>query len=214
MKLGFVFECSPGGGDIKVFQHILKLIYPAFDFEQNFHHSALKSKKELEKDCGKEVKRLKDLGCEKIFVVWDLIPVWKEDGKPCRHDDKESIKKSLAAYKLKEQDIIFLCIEKELEAWLIADERALKDFFITKNSMKDEIRRVRTPDTHRDPKGILSKYFRMYRGVRTFDPMTHTPQLLTKFTNVRNLRRSESFQRFYFKLTGIELKPNTPSQAH
>ena len=27
-------------------------------------------------------------------------------------------------------DIIFLCVEKELESWLIADEKALKNFFI------------------------------------------------------------------------------------
>lgn len=205
MKLGFVFECSPGGGDIKLFQHILKLINPAFDFDTNFHHAALKSKKELEKDCGKEVKRLKDLGCQKIFVVWDLIPVWKEDGTPCRHDDKEAIKKSLAAHQLTAHDIIFLCVEKELEAWLIADERALKDFFITKNSMKDEIKKVRTPDTHHDPKGLLTKYFKMYRGVRSFEPMIYTEPLLKNYTNVRNLRRSESFKRFYFKLTGTEL---------
>ncbi|MCG3167246.1 MAG: hypothetical protein POELPBGB_03033 [Bacteroidia bacterium] len=205
MKLGFVFECSPGGGDIKVFQHILKLIYPTFDFGVNFHHAALKSKKELEKECGKEVKRLKSLGCQKVFVVWDLIPVWKEDGTPCRHDDKEAIKKSLAAHTLTANDIIFLCVEKELESWLIADERALKDFFITKNSMKDEITRVRTPDTHHDPKGLLTKYFKMYRGVRSFEPMIHTELLLKKYNNVRNLRRSESFKRFYLKLTGTAL---------
>lgn len=205
MKLGFVFECSPGGGDIKVFQHILKLINPAFNFEANFHHAALKSKKELEKECGKEVRRLKELGCQKIFVVWDLIPVWKEDGTPCRHNDKEAIKKSLAAHNLKPNDIIFLCVEKELEAWLIADEKALKDFFIIKNSMKNEITRVKTPDTHHDPKGLLSKYFKLYRGARSFEPMIHTKPLLKNFTNVRNLRRSESFKRFYFKLVGTEL---------
>lgn len=204
MKLGFVFECSPGGGDIKVFQHILKLIYPTFNFDANFHHAALKSKKELEKECGKEVKRLKDLGCQKIFVVWDLIPVWKEDRKPCRHDDKEAIKKSLVAHELGSNDIIFLCVEKELESWLVADERALKDFFITNNSMKDEIKRVARPDKHHDPKGVLSDYFKMYRGVK-FQPIIHTDHILGKMRDVRNLRRSESFKRFYFKVTGSSL---------
>jgi hypothetical protein len=206
MKLGFVFECSPGGGDIKVFQHILKLINPAFDFTANFHHAALKSKKELEKECGKEVKRLKSIGCQKIFVVWDLFPAWKEDGKPCRHDDKVAIIKSLTTHSLSPNDIIFLCIEKELESWLIADEQALKEFFITKNNLKDEITRVKNPDTHHDPKGLLSKYFKTYRGTRTFEPMIHTEPMLKKFTDVRNLRRSVSFKRFYFKLTGNVLK--------
>lgn len=206
MKLGFVFECSPGGCDIKVFQHILKLINPGFDFTFNFHHAAMKSKKELEKGCGKEVKRLKSIGCEKIFVVWDLIPTWKEDGTPCRHDDKEKIKKSLAAYALTSNDIIFLCIERELESWLIADEKALKSFFITKNDMKDEITQVKYPDKHHDPKGLLNKYFNTYRRVRSFEPMIHTELLLAKMTDVHNLRRSKSFQRFYFKLTGSLLR--------
>ncbi len=205
MKLGFVFECSPGGGDIKLFQHLLGLIIPRFDFAENFHQAALKTKKELEKDCGKEVKRLKGLGCEKIFVVWDLIPVWKQDGTPCRHEDKEKIKNSLAAHNLIPNDIIFLCIEKELESWLIADERALKAFFITKNNMKDEITRVQKPDRHRDPKGLLSKHFRTYRGAKTFQPMIDTVPLLKHYTDVRNLRRSESFKRFYLKLTGTTL---------
>jgi len=205
MKLGFVFECSPGGGDIKVFRHIIKLIYPTFDFGKNFHHAALKSKKELEKECGKEVKRLKGIGCQVIFVVWDLIPAWKEDGKPCRHDDKEAIKKSLAAFNLTENEIIFLCIEKELEAWLIADEKALKEYFITKKSMKDEIVKIRYPDTHHDPKGLLDKYFTLYRGHRSFQPMIHTEPLLKHYSEVRNFRRSKSFKRFYYKLTGKQL---------
>lgn len=204
MKLGFVFECSPGGGDIKLFQHIIKIIFPEFNFKSNFHHAALKSKKELEKDCGKEVKRLKELGCDKIFVVWDLIPVWKEDGKPCRHEDKESIVASLTAHQIGTEDIILLCVEKELESWLIADEKALKEYFITKGNMKDEIKKVKTPDIHHDPKGLMSKYFKIYKG-QSFEPMIHLDTLLVKFTDVKNLRRSSSFKRFYLKLTGKPL---------
>jgi hypothetical protein len=204
MKLGFVFECSPGGGDVKLFQHLLKLIYPTFNFDVNFHHTALKSKKDLVKECGKEVKRLMGLGCHKIFIVWDLIPTWKEDGKPCRHDDKEAIKKSLSAFEIGEENVIFLCVERELESWLIADDRALEAFFITKRSMKNQITRIKSPDTHHDPKGLLNKHFRNYRGVR-FEPMIHTTQILTKMTEIRNLRRSLSLKRFYLKLTGNEL---------
>jgi len=200
-----VFECSPGGGDIKLFQHILSLIYPNFNFVKDFHHSALKSKKELEKESGKEVKRLRDIGCEKIFVVWDLIPVWKEDGTPCRHSDKQAIEQSLVAHQLTTNDIIFLCVEKELESWLIADEGALKEYLITKNSIKDEIRKIKIPDNHHDPKGLLTKYFKQYRGVKSFDPMIHTHQLLRHYKDVRKMRRSESFKRFYLKLTGNQL---------
>jgi hypothetical protein len=205
MKLGFVFECSPGGGDIKVFQHVLKLIDPAFNLETNFHYGALKTKKELEKDCGKEVKRLKGLGCQKIFVVWDLIPVWKEDGTPCRHDDKEAIKKSLAAHQLTANDIVFLCVERELESWLIADKRALEAFFIKKPNWENIIKKVSKPDSHHAPKGLMDKYFQRYRGVRKFEPMTHTELLLKHYTDIRNLRRSESLKRFYKKLTQTDL---------
>lgn len=74
-------------------------------------------------------------------------------------------------------------------------------FTIEFRFIQDEIKKIKSPDKHHDPKGLMSKYYKLYRG-KSFEPMIHLDSLLVKFTRVNNLRRSNSFARFYLKLTG------------
>jgi hypothetical protein len=47
----------------------------------------LDNKKKLVEDCGPVAKALLS-ECEKVIIVWDLYPAWREKGiKPCRHED-------------------------------------------------------------------------------------------------------------------------------
>src|SRR5580700_5713735 len=103
MKIGYIFECGPDGGDMKVLRHLTSIIDPKalFDYE------ALSVKPTLLRECGKAASRLINSGCEKVFIVWDLFPAWREDkGKPCRREDKEAIIASLSAYNLTGEDVI------------------------------------------------------------------------------------------------------------
>jgi hypothetical protein len=202
MKIGYVFECGPDGGDIKVLKHLASLIIP----NAEFNYEALSVKTTLLNECGKAAKRLLALGCEKVFIIWDLHPAWKADkGRPCRHEDKEIMKVSLnkffSAKELAKFDIIPLCIEQELESWLLADGRILSDYF-SRPTHKVKIKNESNPDSIADPKAKLIGYFKKHRGVK-YEGTIHAEQIIKKIDNFQKLKGSETFSRFHFKLLGV-----------
>ena len=161
MKIGFIFECGPDGGDMKVFKCLTSKIAPDAEFD----YEALSVKTALLKECGKAAKRLINDGCNMVFIIWDLYPAWREDkGKPCRYEDKEAIKRSLEAEGLSEDDIIFLCLEEELEAWLLADYRILNEYFSKPHRKVENIKDEKNLDKIRDPKGKLTGYFKKHNA--------------------------------------------------
>jgi len=201
MRIGYVFECGPDGGDMKVLRHLTSFIAPGAAFE----YEALSVKTTLLRDSGKAAKRLLDSGCNKVFIVWDLYPAWREDkGKPCRHEDKEAIIASLNAQKLTADDVIFLCLEEELEAWLIADGRILTEYF-SKPHRKVAIKNETNPDKVKDPKGRLTGYFKQHKGGVPYDGTIHAEQIIKGIENFQKLKKSETFCRYYEKLTGKKL---------
>lgn len=197
MKIGYVFECGPDGGDMKVFRELTSKII----VEAEFFYESLTVKPILIKDCGKAVRRLKGLECEKIFIVWDLFPAWRKDkGKPCRHEDKEAIRASLATEGLTENDVIFLCLEEELEAWLIADGRVLSEFF-SRPAHKVKIKNETKPDSVKDPKGKLTGYFKQYKG-KPYEGNIDAEKIIKNISDLRKLKKSKTFSRFFEKLSG------------
>jgi hypothetical protein len=81
MKIGFIFECGPDGPDVQVCCHLARLLDPTIQFISN----TLDNKKKLIENCGLVTKALLR-GCDKVIIVWDLYPAWREKGmKPCRH---------------------------------------------------------------------------------------------------------------------------------
>ncbi|MEJ7830219.1 MAG: hypothetical protein WKF91_18565 [Segetibacter sp.] len=167
----------------------------------DFYYEPLSVKPALIKDCGKAVRRLKSLECDKIFIVWDLYPAWGEDkSKPCRHEDKEGIKASLVAEGLSESDIVFLCFENELEAWLVADGRVLSEYF-SKPHRKAKIGNETKPDKLKDPKGKLMGYFKEFRGFK-YEGTIHAEQIIKSLDEFQKIKKSETFCRLHFKICG------------
>ena len=210
MKIGFIFECGAQGGDIKVFQHLCHKIYELlslpFNLKNDFDFEPLDSKPKMVNDCGKAAKRLLASGCDKVFIVWDLYPAWREDkGKPCRHEDKEAIKTSLSLHQLTTQElanIIFLCLEEELEAWLIAGGRALTNYF-SKPHRPISINSNKKLDKIKDPKGKLEGHFKEYRGIK-YNGTIHAEQIIRNIPDFQKLKKSDTFSRFYEKLSGYK----------
>jgi len=201
MKIGYIFECGPDGGDMKVFRELTSRISNGAEF----HYEPLSVKSTLLKDCGKAAKRLKGLKCEKIFIVWDLYPAWRENnGKPCRHEDKEAIKASLVAEGVSEADVIFLCLEEELEAWLLADGRVLSEYF-SKPHRKVKINNETKPDRLKDPKGRLMSYFKQHKGGVKYEGTIHAEQIIKGLEDFQKIKKSETFCRFHEKLSGNAL---------
>lgn len=198
MKIGFVFECGPNGGDMKVFKHLTSMIAP----DATFDYEALTVKTTLLNESGKAARRLLKDGCEKVFIVWDLYPAWRVDNeKPCRHEDKEAIKASLAAEGVSANDVIFLCLEEELEAWLIADGRVLSEYF-SKPYRKVKIDNVSKPDKVKDPKGKLMGYFKQHKSGVKYDGTIHAEQIVKGLDDFKKIKKSDTFTRFHFKLSG------------
>ena len=117
----------------------------------------LRGKPVLKRECGEWVKALLERGCSCVLIIWDLLPDWGEyEGKGCRHDDREEIAESLKDAGLNPADnrIRLICIEKMLEAWLIADERALSAFLSTQ-AHPVHVPRQKRPEHMPDPKAAL-----------------------------------------------------------
>ena len=199
-NIGFIFECGPEGPDIKVFRYLINLI----DATIKFIPRSLGDKKKLIANCSLVSKNLLAEGCEKVFIVWDLYPPWR-DSKPCRFEDRKNINDSLKKVLKNNQlnKIVLLCISGELESWLIADEKVIECYIKSriKPHAPKEITKFRHPDREKDPKNILCKMFSK-NHLTLYNDVIDAEKIVKYITNVSKLKGSESFKRFHFKLTG------------
>ena len=201
MKVGFIVECGPEGAEVKVIPHLARAIDPSLDV---VNPVPLDNKGRLRRECGPWVKALLDHGCDRVLVVWDLLPDWGEhDGKGCRHFDKEQIIRSLKAAGLRSNDrrIRLICIEKMLEAWHIADERALSAFLSTE-AHAIKVRRCKAPEWVADPKAALIDVFRKSGSrICRYVDREHAIQIVRRLPDLTRFNNVKTFNRFRDKLT-------------
>src|SRR5260370_8298805 len=94
-----------------------------------------------------------------VLIVWDLYPPWREKGeKPCRRDDRQAIFHSLDAAGVSPDRVALVCIREELEAWLIADGRAVSKVLSTPTHPV-RIKDPKNPEPIQNPKKILNHLF-------------------------------------------------------
>ena len=204
MKIGFIFECGPEGPDVQVCRHLVHKLDPTIQF----FPSTLDNKKRLVEDCGPVAKTL--LGeCEKVIIVWDLYPAWRERGiKPCRHEDRRAIFQSLQAEHVDLGKVFLVCIQEELEAWLLADHRAVTAMLQPLKSPHPvgRITKFSKPDSIKSPKTKLTRIFTRELGEgRRYVDYEHAVRIAREIRDFQRIRRSLSFKRFAFKVCGVEL---------
>lgn len=204
MKVGFIFECGPEGPDVRVCRHLVHKLDPAVQFIP----STLDNKKNLIEDCGAVAKTLLH-ECEKVIIVWDLYPAWREKGiRPCRHEDRLAIFRSLQTEQVDVRLVFLVCIREELETWLLADHRAVSAML---QSLKhphpvSRISKFSNPDIIRNPKKRLTQIFTQELGSRQrYIDYRHALLIARKILDFNRIRRSDSFQRFALKATGVQL---------
>jgi hypothetical protein len=204
MKVGFILECGPEGPDVQVCRHLVHKL----DSTIEFIPSTLDNKKNLLEDCGTVAKALLD-ECEKVVVVWDLYPAWREkDIKPCRYEDRQAIFKSLQAEKVDLEKVFLVCIREELESWLIADHRAVTAMLqlLMHPHPVSRISRYSNPDRIRNPKKRLTRIFTQELGSRRrYVDYRHALLITRQIVDFSRVRRSDSFKRFALKVAGLEL---------
>ena len=165
MKVGMIFECGPVGADRKVCEHLAKRIRPDLEIKSE----TLDNKPNLIAECGIVAAELLEDCCERVVIVWDLYPAWRERGaKPCRKKDRECIMRSLHAAEVDTEKVFLVCIEEELEAWLLADNRAISKV-LSKPHRKVTIKSQRFPERH-NPKKRLRRIFNQQIGRDYVDP--------------------------------------------
>lgn len=190
MKIGLILECGPEGPDKKVCERLARKLRPDVRLE----FATLSNKPSLIEGCGKAAQQLLAAGCNRVIIVWDLFPAWREKGaRPCRAEDRRLILKSLQASDVKPKHVRLVCITEELEAWLLADHAALGQFLSTA-AHPIRVSRRRQPERISDPKKVMRKLF---NGSRYSDyrDTWHAGQV-AELIDVARLRVIESFDRF------------------
>lgn len=197
MKIGFVFECGPKGADEQVCEYLAMLIRPGVVPVSR----TLDNKANLIRDAGRVAVALLADGCERVLIVWDLRPAWPDKKtKPCRHDERVALLKALEDAGVSSGPVFLVCVEQELECWLLADEARLSAYLST-SEHPFVASRVRRPDRVKNPKALMMNYFRTARGWR-YEDRTHAIQILrVAGLDLKRLKRSASFARFESKLT-------------
>ncbi|RYD99427.1 MAG: hypothetical protein EOP54_04195 [Sphingobacteriales bacterium] len=200
MKIGFILECGPQGADLKVCKNLVGRIRPADEFVA----ITLDNKPKLISGCGEAAKQLIKSGIETIYIIWDLFPDWRDDRtRPCMKEDRDNVFNSLNAAQVPLDRVHLVCIEQELESWLIADGRAISTF-LSRPTHHVKIKDSKSPDTVQNPKKYLTKHFSQ-NGKGLYTDYMHAEKLVALIPDFQKLKRSETFKRFYFKLTGTQL---------
>jgi len=200
-RVGFVFECGRGGADEQVCLHFLGRLNPGIQPVSRF----MDHKRRLVEECGPVAVELLQT-CTRVVIVWDLFPLWRPAAKPCRHADRQSIFASLAAHKVPGEAVTLVCIREELEAWLVADRRAV-EAVVEARKRPHTVQRFAEqsrPDRSADPKTRLTKYFveELGRG-RKYSDATDAIKIAKAIPDWTRLKRSDSFCRFAEKVAGV-----------
>ena len=153
MKVGMIFECGPKGADKKVCEYLAKRIRPDLEIKSE----TLNDKPNLIAECGTVAAELLEDGYERVVIVWDLYPAWRREMKPCRKEDRDGIMDSLTSAGVELDKVALVCIEEELEAWLLADNRAISAV-LSKPHRKVNVKRQRNPERG-NPKTRMIRLF-------------------------------------------------------
>lgn len=199
MRVGFIVECGPDGAETKVIPHIAQMVNPAIKADI----IPLDKKPILKEQCGRYVRELLDRGCEKVLIVWDLLPDWGEyEGKGCLHVDREEIFTSLRNAGIDGGDgrVHLICIHVMLEAWLLADERALSVYLST-DAHQIPVPRRKSTESCKDPKAALNSLFKSLPcRINQYTDFTDAIKIARELPDLRRLGRLESFRRFQERL--------------
>jgi hypothetical protein len=207
MKIGMIFECQKGGPDQLVCELLIKRLKAEHNIEIEVANSVtLANKRNLRESCGEHVAALLEIEkCDRVIIVWDLEPSWKQKTPACRHEDKELILESIKNAGVTDLAKVHLvCIEKMLEAWLLADHRAIAAAIKKQTSRSVDIPTQKRSETVADPKQILDRLFRNAKTSGYKDYM-HARIIIEALPDLDKISKCTTFKRFALKATGINL---------
>ena len=201
MKIGLILEGTLESPDQKVCEYLLGRLQPNTEVIS----ITLGNKLNLIARCGDTAALLLGESCQRVIIVWDLYPPWRPKGEnPCRREDREAIFNSLEQAGVTSSDIYLVCIREELEAWLLADERAISTAIFSLTRRRPRITGVRNPERIRNPKAKLDNIFRQHTH-RQYQGHNHAIKIIRELPDFNRIKHCQSFARFALKATGTEL---------
>jgi hypothetical protein len=200
IKVGLILECGPGGPDEQIYRHLAQALIPKIKLSCE----TMVDKPKLVADCGKVAARLLAVGCERVGIVWDLFPKWRvPDEQHCLGQDRDEIAASLDEAKVGAPRVQLVCVQEELEAWLLADSRALTAFFSRPAHPAKKMPEFKRPEGMSNPKGHLRKLFNKYLGKhRRYNEMVDAFRIFQNVQDWERLKRCPSFVRFVERVLG------------
>jgi hypothetical protein len=201
MKVGLILECGPQGADKAVCEHLAKLLDPEIEVVS----IPLGNKPGLIENCADTTKDLFEIdGCDRVIIVWDLYPAWREAGeRPCLVEDREQILEKLHTAGVNNPNVFLVCIKEELEAWLLSEHQAISAV-LSRPTREVRIGREQYPERVRNPKATLNKLFQENTG-RPYSDLVHAERIVKNIVNTNRLRRCGTFVRFALKVADVEL---------
>ena len=196
MTIGFIFECGPQGADKQVCEYLAGHLKPGEPVTSRTMDNKLK----LLEGAALVAKQLLAEGCRRVLIVWDLRPAWpdKKD-KPCRAKERQALLQGLAKEGLQNEPVFLVCVEQELESWLLASDHAISAFLST-SAHAYKVKQEKKPDRVPNPKAVMNNHFNGARGARYEDRVHAIKVLKAAEVDLKRLRRSVSFARFEIKI--------------
>lgn len=203
MKIGIILECGPDGPDKHVCEHLAKQSLRDAKQEAELSFATLNNKPSLLHQCGDAASILLLQGCDRVLIVWDLYPAWRERGqKPCLAEDRRTIFENLQAANVDSSRVALVCIHEELEAWLLADGEVLTSFLQSLSSHAKRVGHHKDPERISNPKTKLNKLMQESTG-RKYEDYTHARKIVRSINDLSRLRKvCATFRRFEEKVTG------------
>ena len=200
MKVGFIYECGPKGADVDVCQNLAVRLKPKIECIAR----TLDNKQNLVRECG-PVARVLLQNCEHVLIIWDLFPPWRETA-PCLHQDRMDIFESLDNTGVDQVKVSLVCIREELEAWLLADKRALQTVLARMKHPHPvgTLKNYKNPNAIPQPKTKLIQLFQKELGnSRKYVDFRDAKRIVSKIPDFNKIKRSDSFSRFRAIVTGL-----------
>lgn len=197
MTIGLILECGPQGADKLVCEYLASKLRPNVPLVSR----TMNDKPNLLSNAAKAAALLLADGCERVLIIWDLRPAWPDTAnKPCRAAECQTLLNSLDRAGLTNRPVYLVCVEQELESWLLADETKLAGFLSTPTHAH-AVKRERKPDRVGNPKSVVMNHFKEARGRRYEDRVHAIMVVRHDEPNWARLRQSDSFARFEAKLS-------------
>lgn len=211
MRIGFIFECPPSGPDQLVIEHLAERIGQSTGAPVEIVNRATNTNKAaLMQACGTQARLLLGQGCERVVIVWDLKPRWASKEKPYCLNDVSQIRTSLRKANVDEERVRLLCITAELEALLVADERALKKL-LDRDAHKADCPYRKNPHRLPDPKGDLEGLYKAHG--RVYSPLSDALKIVQAMPDLNRLTPIPSFKRLAKLLTDPDFVCRRTSSA-